>query len=296
VPAGAKEIKSTTSTVWLLGRTRVASDNDVAKVSALLKQWSLAPIAPAVASKDLPPAPIGRPQDLKFGGPEIFDELGELMKAEPPPADVKGILPEFAKAGIGPGLSPNKSLPQEELASVSQGIKDGAEDVEKALDKLVTRKNGWDLDSSFGQRGADPAKQAAYVLRGLDAIPVASEALVYIARVDDGDRVLSGAHDYVIHFDKAKMPPAKAFWSMTVYSSKTASLVSGAKRFSVNDSTVKKNPDGSIDIVVQPDAPSKNDSNWIPAPKGDAFMIALRAYQPADDAASWEAPVVKRVK
>ena len=296
VPAGAKEIKSTTSTVWLLGRTRVASDNDVAKVSALLKQWSLAPIAPAVASKDLPPAPIGRPQDLKFGGPEIFDELGELMKAEPPPADVKGILPEFAKAGIGPGLSPNKSLPQEELASVSQGIKDGAEDVEKALDKLVARKNGWDLDSSFGQRGADPAKQAAYVLRGLDAIPVASEALVYIARVDDGDRVLSGAHDYVIHFDKAKMPPAKAFWSMTVYSSKTASLVSGAKRFSVNDSTVKKNPDGSIDIVVQPDAPSKNDSNWIPAPKGDAFMIALRAYQPADDAASWEAPVVKRVK
>jgi len=179
---------------------------------------------------------------------------------------------------------------------VSQGIKDGAEDVEKALDKLVARKNGWDLDSSFGQRGADPAKQAAYVLRGLDAIPVASEALVYIARVDDGDRVLSGAHDYVIHFDKAKMPPAKAFWSMTVYSSKTASLVSGAKRFSVNDSTVKKNPDGSIDIVVQPDAPSKNDSNWIPAPKGDAFMIALRAYQPADDAASWEAPVVKRVK
>lgn len=296
VPSGAKEIKSTTSTVWLLGRTRVTSDNDVAKVSALLKQWSLAPIPPAVASKDLPPPPLGRPQDLKFGGPEIFDELGDIMKAEPPPPDVKGALTDFAKAGIGPGLSPNKSLPQEELASISQGIKDGAEDVEKALDKLVVRKNGWDLDSTFGQRGAEPSKQAAYVLRGLDAIPVASEALVYIARVDDGDRVLSGAHDYVIHFDKAKMPPAKAFWSMTVYSSKTASLVAGAKRYMVNDSTVKKNADGSIDVVVQPDAPSKNDSNWIPAPKGDAFMIALRAYQPADDAASWEAPVVKRVK
>jgi len=296
VPAGAKEIKSTTSTVWLLGRTRVTSDSDVAKVNALLKQWSLAPIAPAVASKDLPPPPLGRPQDLKFGGPEIFDELGEIMKAEPPPPDVKGALADFAKAGIGPGLSPNKTLPQEELASLSQGIKDGAEDVDKTLDKLVTRKNGWDLDATFGQRGAEPAKQAAYVLRGLDAIPVTSEALVYIARVDDGDRVLSGAHDYVIHFDKAKMPPAKAFWSMTVYSSKSAGLVSGAKRYMVNDSSVKKNADGSIDVVVQPDPPSKNDSNWIPAPKGDAFMIALRAYQPADDAASWEAPVVKRVK
>ena len=296
LPAGAKEIKSTTSTVWLLGRTRVATDNDLAKVSALLKQWSLAPIPPAAASKDLPPPPIGRPQDLKFGGPEIFDELGDIMKAEPPPQDVKGALADFAKAGIGPGLSPNKSLPQEELASVSQGIKDGAEDVEKALDKLVVRKNGWDLDSTFGQRGAAPETQAAYVLRGLDAIPFASEALVYIARVDDGDRVLSGAHDYAIHFDKAKLPPAKAFWSMTVYSSKGASLVPNAKRFSLNDGTVKKNPDGSIDVVVQGDAPSKNDSNWIPTPKGDAFMVVLRAYQPADDAASWEAPVVKRIK
>jgi hypothetical protein len=296
LPAGAKEIKSTTSTVWLLGRTRVTSDNDVAKVSALLKQWSLSPIPPAVASKDFPPAPLGRPQDLKFGGPEIFDELGEIMKAEPPPPDVKGALADFAKAGIGPGLSPNKSLPQEDLASLSQGVKDGADDVDKSLDKLVTRKNGWDLDATFGQRGAEPSKQSAYVLRGLDAIPVASEALVYIARVDDGDRVLSGAHDYAIHFDKAKLPPAKAFWSITVYSSKTAGLVPGAKRSAVNDSTVKKNPDGSIDVVVQPDAPSKNDANWIPAPKGDAFMIALRVYQPADDAASWEAPVVKRVK
>ena len=130
MPAGAKEIKSTTSTVWLLGRTRVTSDNDVAKVSALFKQWSLAPIPPAVASKDLPPAPLGRPQDLKFGGPEIFDELGEIMKAEPPPPDVKGVLADFAKAGIGPGLSPNKTLAQEELASLSQSVKDGADDVE----------------------------------------------------------------------------------------------------------------------------------------------------------------------
>ncbi len=215
VPAGAKEMKSTTSTVWLLGRTRVTSDNDVAKVSALLKQWSLQPVPPAVAPKDFPPPPLGRPQDLKFGGPEILDELGDVLKTEPPPADVTDALAkkyvplaDLAKAGIGPGLSPNKTLPQEQLASLSQGIKDGAEQVEQALEHLPTRKNGWDLDAGFGQRGADPIKQSAWVLRGLDW-PVASEGLVYIARVDDGDRVLSGAHEYAIHFDKSKLPPRR---------------------------------------------------------------------------------------
>ena len=30
--------------------------------------------------------------------------------------------------------------------------------------------------------------------------------------------------------------------------------------------------------------------------EGDAFMVALRVYQPDDAAASWEAPVVKRLK
>ncbi len=295
LPAGAKEIKSTTSTVWLLGRTRVTSDNDVAKVVSLLKQWSLAPLPPTTAPKELPPPPLGRPQDLKFGGPEIFDELGDIMKNEPPPADVKGNTADLAKIGIGPGLTPNKSLPQEQLASLAQGIKDGADQVEQSLEHLPTRKNGWDLDAGFGQRGAEPLKQAAWVLRGLDW-PVASEGLVYIARVDDGDRVLSGAHEYTIHFDKTKMPPAKAFWSVTLYSAKTAGLVTGVKRSALSDSNIKKNPDGSIDVIVQSDPPAKNDSNWLPTPKGDAFMVVLRVYSPDDAAASWDAPPVKRVK
>jgi hypothetical protein len=301
IPPGATQIKSTTSTVWLLGRTRVASDNDLARTTALLKAWSLAPLPPTPPSQ-LPPPPLGRPQDLKFGGPEILDELGDILKNEPPPDDVAGALAgklsslaDLAKAGIGAGLTPNKTLPQEQIASLAQGIKDGAERVDGALEKLATRKNGWDLDATFGQRGVDPTRQAAFVLRGLDW-PFASEGLFYIGRVDDGDRVLSGAHDYTLHFDASKLPPARGFWSLTMYSARTAGLVSGAKRFVITDTSAKKNADGSIDIALQVDAPAKNDANWLPTPKGEAFMVVLRVYQPADDAASWESPAIKRVK
>ena len=204
--------------------------------------------------------------------------------------------PDFTKAGIGAGLTPNKTLKQEDLASLSQGVKDGAEQVEQALEKLAVRKNGWDLDANFGKRGQEPSRQAATVLRGLGNWPVASEALVYIARVDDGDRVLAGAHDYVVHFDKGKLPPAKAFWSISMYSARTAGLVPGAKRAELTDVAAKKSPDGSLDVILQGDAPAKNESNWLPAPKADSFILVLRVFQPADDAASWEAPVVKRIK
>jgi hypothetical protein len=240
---------------------------------------------------------------LKFGGPEIFDELGDILKNQPPPQDVTGALvppkyhtlADFAKVGIGAGLQPNKTLNQEELAGISQGVKDGAELVDQALEQLAKRKNGWDLDATFGQRGVDPSRQAAAVLRGLDW-PFASEGLLYIARVDDGDRVLSGAHDYALHFDKAKLPPAKAFWSVTMYTARTATLVPNAKRAQLTDQTAKKSGDGSIDIVLSADPPAKNEANWLPEPKGEGFLVVLRVYQPDDSAGSWEAPAIKRLK
>ncbi len=300
VPPNAKEIKSTTSTVWLIARTRVTGDANLPRVSALLKVWALSPLPPTTAPTQLPPPPIGRPQDLKFAGPEIFDELGDILKAQPPPMEVVGAMKrhtfdDFAKAGIGAGLSPAKTLSQEQLAALAQGIKDGAEQVNQALEKLATRKNGWDVDTTFGQRGADPLRQAAWVLRGLDW-PFASEGLVYIARLDDGDRVLSGAHSYTIHFDAGKGPPTKAFWTLTMYSARSSGLVAGAKRAELTDSTLRKNGDGSMDVILQADPPAKNESSWLPAPKGEAFMVALRIYQPDDSASSWEAPPVKRTQ
>ena len=305
VPAGASEIKSTTSRVWVLGRTRVMNDSDATVASSLLKKWQLAPLPPTTAPKELPPPPLGRPQDLKFAGPEIFDELGDILKTQPPPKDVTDALTaadhvsmqDFAKIGIGPGMRPGTVLTQELMAAVAQGIKDGAEQVDGELEKLPTRKNGWDLDANFGVRGAPPVKEAAWVLRGLDW-PFAKDGLVFLARVDDGDRVLSGAHEYVLHFDKSQLPPAKAFYSLTMYSGRTATLLPGAKRWSVDSSKLKKNADGSLDVTMNAEAapPKTPESNWLPAPKNEAFMVALRLHDPDPAAAAWDTPPIRRLK
>jgi hypothetical protein len=54
------------------------------------------------------------------------------------------------------------------------------------------------------------------------------------------------------------------------------------KRYAIGDRTrgLKKNADGSIDILIQHDSPgSDKESNWLPAPK-EQFKMVLRGYQP----------------
>jgi hypothetical protein len=44
------------------------------------------------------------------------------------------------------------------------------------------------------------------------------EESIYVEAFTDSDgRTLSGTHDYHLHFDPGRTPPANAFWSLTMY-------------------------------------------------------------------------------
>ena len=58
---------------------------------------------------------------------------------------------------------------------------------------------------------------------------------------------------------------------------------------------LKTNPDGSLDIVISPDAPGGDmDVNWLPSPKGP-FNVILRAYWPKQELihGTWNPPGIK---
>lgn len=297
VPAGMKEIKAPTNTLWIMGRTRVNGDADVAKVTALLKQITIAPMGGKVPA--LPPPPEARPQDLAFAGSGFFDELGASLQMDAPPPTVTDWLTGFSKAGIGPGLKPSSKLDAKEVDALGMGIKDGASEIDEAFEKLPVMKAGWDVDTRFGRPDRDPLVRAAYVKRGLDfAAP--DEVFAPLTQVDDGNLTLSGAHEYVLHFDKDKLPPADAFWTVTLYSKKSANFFENPmKRYSLQGTALKKDKDGAIDVFFQADAPAKgsiNEANWLPVPKGEAFFVVLRMYQPKAEALSgtWAVPAIKR--
>ena len=103
----------------------------------------------------------------------------------------------------------------------------------------------------------------------------------------DGDS-LNGKNKYVIHFDADKIPPVDAFWSVTMYNSKFLLVENEIDRYNIGDRTpgLKYNDDGSLDILIQYEAP-EDTSNWLPAPE-DGFYLINRLYNPQEPALTGE--------
>ena len=91
------------------------------------------------------------------------------------------------------------------------------------------------------------------------------------------------------------MPPARAFWSVTLYGPDGYFVKNPIQRFAIGDrDPLKFNEDGSLDLVIQHDAPGGDkDRNWLPTPEG-GFNLTLRIYWPKDEAlqGSWIPPAV----
>ena len=76
------------------------------------------------------------------------------------------------------------------------------------------------------------------------------------------------------------------FWSFTMYGSNFQLVKNPINRFSIGDRTkgLTYNPDRSLDIYVQNQAPAGHESNWLPSPPSGLFRINYRIYLPTKDA------------
>ena len=89
---------------------------------------------------------------------------------------------------------------------------------------------------------------------------------------------------------------------MTLYDSHGLLVPNKAKIYLINNrSTLHYNPDGSLDVYIQPTAPRNplQRRNWLPSPAGRAFRLIMRLYK-ADNVAgilsgrTWQPPTVMR--
>ena len=106
---------------------------------------------------------------------------------------------------------------------------------------------------------------------------------------------------YTLRFAPGQLPPAGAFWSLTMYDGKTQFLVANPlQRYLVNSPMLKSftyGADGSLTLVVQKDAPGReHEANWLPAPNGP-FYAVLRIYMPAKSVlnGTWKQPPLQPV-
>jgi hypothetical protein len=160
----------------------------------------------------------------------------------------------------------------------------------------TTTVNGWSSIRRAGQPDNGLLVRAA-LQKALPVVNSFEEAAYWTTSVDSAGKKLSGEQTYRLRFPPGHLPPNAAFWSLTATDPVGYMVSNPAGRSSVDDhSGLVTNPDGSVDVLLQPQAPSGPAQNWLPTPTG-RFKLMLRAYLPGLPIldGSYDVPPVVRV-
>jgi hypothetical protein len=306
IPAGATELKSPTAIVWLLGRIYCAgTPEDYAAVHALQDQFKLAPLSTWGKDYTPPPGKVDPAIDMKtavrdqvnaLSTTQYFALLADLMKRNPPaPADAPA-LDRFKAIGLAPGATfDGKTLDSRWDGRLPQLSFDR---IKLQLTSLK-RENGWLFTTKTGLYGTDYIQRAFITAFGLGANRP-QDAVYPMSQRASLLEPYEGSRNYVLRFPKGQLPPAKGFWSLTMYDEAMFFVANPLNRYSMSLRTNPKfDPDGSLPIYIQNESPGADkEANWLPAPK-DKFHLMLRLYWPAEDDpsildGSWAIPAVTR--
>ncbi|MEE3849839.1 DUF1254 domain-containing protein [Gordonia sp. LSe1-13] len=289
IPAGSQRMQSTTWDVWLLGRILIAGGGfPIAQQVQAGIGLTVGPRQgyPAVVPPRLrTPACTGRsPQNLAVDGPVFFDELADVLVANPPPARDASAVAGLAAVGVTPGSTPSRG-PTANL--LDRAIPLGERKIQAAVAGNLARRDSWSSLATAGHYGTDYATRAAVARWGLGA-NVEAESRYFLAATDGSGARLDGSRSYRLHLPARRPlvpvdPGDGGWWSVTMYDDANFLVPNLIGRYSLGPeaSALTRNPDGSVDIVLSsrpPDDPRLL-PNWLPAPAG-TFRLIFRQYVP----------------
>ena len=259
------------------------------------------PAAPAIAWPKI---------DKKSADAGPFAYLNFVLTLCPPTGSAAVEVPmraRFAKIGVRAGKPlPASDLTPEQKAALEAGVKSGLEKIKQTVATVGKDENGWRVATKgFGDRqtyAGDFTLRAAAAMAGIYGNDAVEALYPILATASDGQKPDTSTNRYTLTFPAGQLPPANAFWSITMYDAKTQLLIENPiNRYLINSPMLpdlKKNPDGSLTIHIQKDSPGPDEeSNWLPAPAGPIFVV-MRLYGPKEAAlkGSWQPPAVQRAK
>ena len=308
VPKGVKQLSAATNTVWVLGRTYSSGTTaDLKVVHELQDQLTLTPLSSYGTSFIPVPGKVDATIDMKtpvreqvngMDGLSYFKMFAQLLKENPPVKADSPMLATLAKIGIVPGQSFNGSAFIAAGPHVLVGIPERAQrKIAGYADHALVARNGWTYFRETGSYGTNYLNRAVITAFGLGA-NLPQDAVYPVAKVDGTGAALTGANRYVLHLRKEQLPPVHGFWSLTMYDEQYFFVKNPLNRYNRSSrDPLKFNKDGSLDLLVQKEAPANAQlSNWLPAPESK-FVLMMRLYWPMKSVldGSWRMPAVKRL-
>jgi hypothetical protein len=308
-PAGLEVIRSPTRFVGIGGRTQTNGVADYEKVHQIQAGYKLTPLSawgkgnyaapknkvdPAIDMKTPPPVQIAN-----MDAATCFARFAELVKDNPPGPFDYPMIHRLERVGFktGQGFDLNATPP-----NIKQAFERGTMDGKALVTKLAKEAGGeggksWVYTLRSGAYGVDYPYRAAIALCCLgENLP--QDAVYPSLSVDSEGRPLDGNNRYVLHFDKGKLPPVDAFWSVTAYDTDGYFIPNALNRLALGDrDTLVTSTDGSLDLYMQADTPGGDkEANWLPVAK-KPFTLLMRLYSPKTEflAGSWTPPPVQKM-
>jgi hypothetical protein len=306
LPAGVVPLRAPTPWVWLITRTK-ASPSTYERVHAFqdgmaitrLAAWP-APVAPPRGRVD-PDVDSTTPplrQVFALAAADFFAEGIALTKENRPHLNDHPILDRMEQLGLRAGesfdLASAEPVAREALEAAAA---EGPKKIAARQQSLAVPVGGWmSMTESLGTWGTNYLKRAVAALIGL-GVNLPEDAVYPLSYMDEEGAPYDGANRYVLHFDADALPPAKAFWSLTMYDEEGFQVPNHLNRFAIGDrDELRFNDDGSLDLEIAAHEPAEGTANWLPAPVG-SFNLCLRLYYPEASVleGAWHPPGVRRV-
>jgi hypothetical protein len=311
IPEGLTQHRISSNIGAIGGRTYTTGEtDDIAAVHALQDQYTLTPLSSwgtdyrqptNVPVKPGVDASQTIPGQVMAMSPEVFfNELTMLLENNPPREADAPIVAQLSKLGIEPGMEfkLDNYSPQIQ-AAISTGYADGWQELGSYRDKMGENINGWQVTYDLGRYGTKYGYRAAWTFNAIGGL-LAEEAIYPLAREDSEGQRLTGEYNYTLHYNKEQIPPAEAFWSLTIYDNESLLVDNPIDRYSLSSrDEMNYGDDGSLIIYIQQESPGRDkEANWLPAPQEEIGFLALRLYIPKKQVIdrTWEPQPVIRVK
>ena len=314
-PDGITEIlTSETDLNFAIIRTQLFDSADLERVAEIQSSYTLQPLS-AYLGQD---APAGAPAidfpswkngaEFSVAAFDYLDFALDLVKTHP---DETKLAASFAKIGIGASDVFDTTALEPKISGVLESA------VQQSVGELRDFINANSSDPIFSAKlfgtrefliksAAAMGQPNFYLPRAVGALAglygnSGAEAVYPTYFVDsERDQLNAAEHNYVMQFAADGLPPAKAFWSLSMYDGPTQLFIENPlDRYLVNSamsSDFDFENDGSIVIYIQKDSPGADrEANWLPAPDG-TFYVTLRLYLPEQRvlAGEWSAPALSK--
>jgi hypothetical protein len=240
-----------------------------------------------------PPVSIPLFTNDKLPGAEAFEVAPAILAGEP-------------------DINPGTSVMQSKVRAVSGAANDTGD--RKRIDEVIKRqawaslkqqiaamgvsRNGWVKPRIAGNYGDDWAMRTVVNYTGIWANN--QQEVVYFGN-GAGTTPLHGSETYTMTFPTPDQPDAhvRYFWSVTCVDAVNYRVIPNRRnRFLLSKhSPLELGQDGSLTLIVAPQPPADlPESNWLPTPAGENYVLTWRSYGPdhATAAGEWFPPALTK--